>query len=51
MVAAFFGCSCFLACFGAERRILAGPRVRHALPPSAAPVLRAPFRSGPTHVV
>jgi hypothetical protein len=43
MVAAFFGCSCFLA-FG-------GPRVRHALPPSAAPVLRAPFRSGPTHVV
>jgi hypothetical protein len=50
MVAAFFGCSCSWRVLGPSAAFWR-PRVRHALPPSAAPVLRAPFRSGPTHVV
>jgi hypothetical protein len=37
--------------FLSSRCILAGRRPRPALPPGAACVLLAPFRSGPTHVV
>jgi len=50
MVAAFFGCSCFPARF-LPSDVLGVPQVGPTLPPSASPMLLAPFRSGPTHVV
>ena len=47
MVAAFFGCSCFLACFGAERRILAGRECGMRYQPALRPCFARHFGPGP----
>ena len=49
MTAAFFGCSCFLACLC--RTAYLANRERARSQPSAARMLGAPFRSGSPHVV
>jgi hypothetical protein len=50
MFAAFMRLLMFLGAF-LPSGVFGWPQVRPALPPSAARVLRAPFWSGPTHVV